>query len=105
MSPVGAIFVPSPLKTGTNLLHPLPPQSLNGSVAYDQQHSVGEKSTVKLYTCIDRNRHVDTTLKQRQNAHEEHGYNSVMLYSLIEGSIRTFSVVSLQLKTTVTYAL
>ena len=25
MSPVGAIFVPFPLKTGTNLLHPLPP--------------------------------------------------------------------------------
>ena len=24
MSPVGAIFVPFPLKTGTNLLHPLP---------------------------------------------------------------------------------
>ena len=32
MSPVGAIFVPSPPKTGTNLLHPRPPpQSLNGS--------------------------------------------------------------------------
>ena len=29
---VGAIFVPFPPKTGTNLLHPrLPPQSLNGS--------------------------------------------------------------------------
>ena len=24
MSPVGAIFVPFPTKTGTNLLHPLP---------------------------------------------------------------------------------
>ena len=32
MSPEGAILVPSPLKTGTNLLHPLPPQSLNWSV-------------------------------------------------------------------------
>ena len=32
MSPVGAIFVPFPLKTGTKLLHPLPPpQSLNRS--------------------------------------------------------------------------
>ena len=31
MSPVGDVFVPSPPKTGTNLLHPLPPQSLNGS--------------------------------------------------------------------------
>ena len=29
MFPVGAIFVPFPLKTGTNMLHPLPPQSLN----------------------------------------------------------------------------
>ena len=29
MSPVGAIFVPFPPKTGTNMLHPLPPQSLN----------------------------------------------------------------------------
>ncbi|CAN0478298.1 unnamed protein product [Ascophyllum nodosum] len=30
MSPVGAIFVPfPPPKTGTNMLHPLPPQSLN----------------------------------------------------------------------------
>ena len=28
---VGAIFVPSPPKTGTNLLHPCPPQLLNGS--------------------------------------------------------------------------
>ena len=25
MSPVGAIFVPFPPKTGTNMLHPLPP--------------------------------------------------------------------------------
>ena len=31
MSPVGAIFVPSPLKTGTNLLHPRSPESLNDS--------------------------------------------------------------------------
>ena len=29
MSPVGSIFVPFPPKTGTNMLHPLPPQSLN----------------------------------------------------------------------------
>ena len=29
MSLVGAIFVPFPSKTGTNMLHPLPPQSLN----------------------------------------------------------------------------
>ena len=30
MSPVGAIFVLFPPKTGTYLLHPPPPQSLNG---------------------------------------------------------------------------
>ena len=35
MSPVGAIFVPFPLKTGTNLLHPRPPQLLNGSNGQD----------------------------------------------------------------------
>ena len=34
MSPVGAIFVPFPPKTGTKLLQPPPtPQSLNGSSA------------------------------------------------------------------------
>ena len=31
MSPVGAVFVLSPLKTGTNLLHPRSPQTLNDS--------------------------------------------------------------------------
>ena len=36
MSPVGAIFVLFPPQTGTNMLHPLPPQSLNLSdVALD----------------------------------------------------------------------
>ena len=29
MSPVGAIFVPCPPKTGKTMLHPLPPQLLN----------------------------------------------------------------------------
>ena len=33
MSPVGAIFVPFSAKTGTNTLHPHPPQSLNWSRA------------------------------------------------------------------------
>ena len=33
ISPIGAIFVPSLPKTGTGLLHPRPPQSLNGSTA------------------------------------------------------------------------
>ena len=32
MSPVGAIFVPFPPKTGTNMLHPLPLQSWNLSL-------------------------------------------------------------------------
>ena len=32
MSPVGAIFVPFPPKTGKKLLHPRPPQSWNGSL-------------------------------------------------------------------------
>ena len=32
MSPVGAIFVPFPPKTGTNMLHPRPLQSLNWSL-------------------------------------------------------------------------
>ena len=36
MSPVGAIFVPFPPKTGTNVLHPLSPQSLNLSIPYSQ---------------------------------------------------------------------
>ena len=35
MSPVGATFVPFPTKTGTNLLHPLPPQLLNCSPWWD----------------------------------------------------------------------
>ena len=35
MSSVGTIFVPSPLKTGTNWLRPLPPQSVNGSADED----------------------------------------------------------------------
>ena len=38
MSPVGAIFVRFPPKTGTNLLHPRPHQSLNGSlITFDRQ--------------------------------------------------------------------
>ena len=34
MSTVGALLVPSPLKTGTNLLSPLPAKSLNGSASH-----------------------------------------------------------------------
>ena len=41
MSPVEAIFVPFPLRTGTKLLHPrLPPQSLNGSKVFSVQPSI-----------------------------------------------------------------
>ena len=44
MSPVGAIVVPFPPKTGTNLLHPRPPpQSLNGS---DDARVYGEQFAV-----------------------------------------------------------
>ena len=32
LSPVGAVFVPFPLKTGTNMVNPFPPQSLNLSL-------------------------------------------------------------------------
>ena len=43
MSPVGTIFVPFPPKTGNNLLHPRPCQSLNGfqaeSGAYSRDYS------------------------------------------------------------------
>ena len=37
LSPGGAIFVPSPFRTGTNLLHPRPPQSLNDSKAQTEE--------------------------------------------------------------------
>ena len=40
MSPVGATFVPFPPKTGTKLLHPRPPQSLNGFVQFNGLLSV-----------------------------------------------------------------
>ena len=45
-SPVGAIFVPSPPKTGKKLLHPRPPQSLNGSKqlrAFNKYFDEGKK--------------------------------------------------------------
>ena len=40
MPPVGAIFVPFPPKMGTNMLHPLPPQSLNLSSFFLRNLSV-----------------------------------------------------------------
>ena len=55
MSPVGAIFVSFPPKTGTNMLHPRPPpKSLNWSV----EHAVGLLQSysyffVWLYEVVD----------------------------------------------------
>ena len=43
MFPVGAIFVPFPPKTGTNMLHSLPPQSLN---LYTQLSMIFENSDI-----------------------------------------------------------
>ena len=54
MSLVGAISVPSPLKTGTNLLDPLPPQSLNGESKQDFDTGVcsGKGENVGRYNSI-----------------------------------------------------
>ena len=58
MSPVGAIFVPFPPETGTNMLNPLPPQSLNLSVypekkGYIKRHllddSVNEPEPIMMF--------------------------------------------------------
>ena len=47
MSPIGAIFVPFPPKTGTILLHPRPsPQSLNGSLNYPTFIQQKDSSTI-----------------------------------------------------------
>ena len=54
-SPVGAIFVPIPTKTGTNLLHSRPPpRSLNGSVSCKESRlnfSVSTSSPTTLILC------------------------------------------------------
>ena len=51
MSPVGAVFVQFPPKTGINLLHPRPPpQSLNGSIATDV--STGEGYRLRSLECL-----------------------------------------------------
>ena len=47
MSPVEAIFVPFLPKTGTNLLHPPPPQSLNGSKGGEDKVELKHESTLK----------------------------------------------------------
>ena len=45
MSPGRANFVPSPPKTGTNLRHPRPPQSLNDSVGESMRRHSGSHRT------------------------------------------------------------
>ena len=54
MSPVGAISVPFPPETGTNLFHPRPYQSLNGSavlVCLVQNCYSATSATHTLVTC------------------------------------------------------
>ena len=51
MSPVGAIFVPFPLKTGTNLLHPLPP-SIVERVAMGRQKYKNETQKINLLISV-----------------------------------------------------
>ena len=76
MSPVGAIFVPFPLKTGTKLLHPLPPSIVervlyniydgtnvqeNGLVGGIEPKESGTESNSKTVHQCDK-----TTLRSRQ---------------------------------------
>ena len=63
MSPVGAIFVPFPPKTGTSLLNPRPPQSLNGSRVKILTRSDHQK-TLETY------RHHDDVYYMEINAHK-----------------------------------
>ena len=63
MSLVGAIFVPFPPKTGTSLLNPRPPQSLNGSRVKILTRSDRQK-TLETY------RHHDDVYCMEINAHE-----------------------------------
>ena len=49
MSPIGAIFVPFPLKTGTSLLHPLPP-----SIVERVRPKVTCEQKNRLYAVSDR---------------------------------------------------
>ena len=53
MSPVGAIFVPFPPKTGTNMLHPLPqsPNLSNGNKIYDHHDGI-LLVLLLLYCCL-----------------------------------------------------
>ena len=56
MSPVGAIFVPSPTKTGENMVHPLP-SPIVGLVFVQFQNASGLYSTWVLLA--DKNRTTD----------------------------------------------
>ena len=52
MSTEGAIFVPSPPKTGTNFRHPPPSQSLNDS-SYEQRAAVTDSFVAKGYGRVE----------------------------------------------------
>ena len=53
MSPVGAIFVPFPPKTGANMLHPLPPQSLNLPRHVSRPCPVGPSQSASICLCLN----------------------------------------------------
>ena len=56
MSPVGAIFVPFSLKTGTNMLHPPPPpivELVARLTSIMLSHSVSASTPVSSITCPD----------------------------------------------------
>ena len=57
MSPVGAIFVPFPPETGTNMLHPRPPpQSLNWSkVTSPARGQLNRENDIPLSPCVPEN--------------------------------------------------
>ena len=59
MSPVGTIFVPFPPKTGNNLLHPRPCQSLNGLCTYLQPWRGTGRGLRSFRTCTTTRMHLE----------------------------------------------
>ena len=51
MSPIEAIFVPFPPTTGKNMLHPLPPQSLNLSTVVNSVLYVKALVVLIVFSC------------------------------------------------------